>query len=108
PRRNRPQLRSVARNPGGSPMTLPPVILITGTDTGVGKTVTTAALAAALHAKGRSVAVYKPCQRGTADGDSDAAEVRRLAGHLPAEAGVALQAPLAPVAAAAVEQADLP
>lgn len=89
-------------------MNLPAVILITGTDTGVGKTITTAAVAAVLQAAGRSVAVYKPCQSGAADGDSDAAEIVRLAGAVTSETGVVLQEPLAPVAAAAVEGTSLP
>lgn len=89
-------------------MTLPDVILITGTDTGVGKTITTAALAAALHETGRSVAVYKPCQSGAAAGDSDTAEIVRLAGDVTAETGVVLQEPLAPVAAAAIDGTPLP
>lgn len=89
-------------------MTLPAIILVTGTDTGVGKTVTTAALAAVLRRTGRSVAVYKPCQSGAAAGDSDTAEVIRLAGAVTAETGVELQAPLAPVAAAAVDRKPLP
>ncbi|RAM37503.1 dethiobiotin synthase [Arthrobacter globiformis] len=88
-------------------MSLSPFILVTGTDTGVGKTMTTAALAAVLHGMGRSVAVYKPCQSGAADGDSDAAEIVRLAGALTAEAGVVLQQPLAPVAAAAIDGTPL-
>jgi dethiobiotin synthase len=89
-------------------MNLPGIILITGTDTGVGKTMTTAALAAVLHGTGRSVAVYKPCQSGAADGDSDAAEIVRLAGPVTAATGVVLQEPLAPVAAAAVDGTPLP
>ncbi|MGN7250448.1 dethiobiotin synthase [Arthrobacter sp. SAFR-014] len=89
-------------------MNLSPVILVTGTDTGVGKTITTAALAAVLHGMGRSVAVYKPCQSGAADGDSDAAEIVRLAGPLTVETGVVLQQAMAPVAAAAVDGAPLP
>lgn len=89
-------------------MTLPSVILVTGTDTGVGKTMAAAALAAILQAAGRSVAVYKPCQSGAADGDSDAAEIVRLAGAVTAETGVVLQEPLAPVAAAAAEGTLLP
>ncbi|MDQ1058660.1 dethiobiotin synthetase [Arthrobacter globiformis] len=88
-------------------MNLSPVVLVTGTDTGVGKTITTAALAAVLHGTGRSVAVYKPCQSGAADGDSDAAEIVRLAG-VSAEAGVVLQEPMAPVAAAALDGTPLP
>ena len=89
-------------------MNLPGIILVTGTDTGVGKTITTAALAAVLHGTGRSVAVYKPCQSGAAAGDSDVAEVLRLAGPVTAETGVVLQEPLAPVAAAALDGATLP
>jgi dethiobiotin synthetase len=89
-------------------MNLPAIILVTGTDTGVGKTITTAALAAVLSGTGRSVAVYKPCQSGAADGDSDAAEVVRLAGTVTAETGVVLQQPLAPVTAAAVDGVRLP
>lgn len=89
-------------------MNLPQIVLVTGTDTGVGKTVTTAALASALQAKGRSVAVYKPCQSGDASGDSDCSEVIRLAGPLTAEAGVVLQEPLAPVPAAALDGVSLP
>ncbi|WP_258804319.1 dethiobiotin synthase [Pseudarthrobacter sp. NS4] len=89
-------------------MNLPAVILITGTDTGVGKTITTAALAAVLQAAGRSVAVYKPCQSGAANGDSDTAEIVRLAGAVTAETGVVLQEPLAPATAAAAEGKRLP
>lgn len=89
-------------------MNLSSVVLVTGTDTGVGKTITTAALAAVLQAMGRSVAVYKPCQSGAADGDSDTAEVARLCGAATAEAGVVLQEPMAPVAAAAIDRTPLP
>ncbi|WP_314195943.1 dethiobiotin synthase [uncultured Arthrobacter sp.] len=89
-------------------MNLSPVILVTGTDTGVGKTITTAALAAVLSGTGRRVAVYKPCQSGAADGDSDVAEIVRLAGAVTAEAGVVLQEPMAPVAAAAIDGTPLP
>ena len=51
--------------------------VVTGTSTGVGKTVATAALA--VTATG-SVVVVKPVQSGALDGDSDAREVARLAG----------------------------
>jgi len=37
---------------------------VTGTDTGAGKTVVAAAIAAALHARGERVAVYKPVVTG--------------------------------------------
>ena len=39
-------------------------IFVTGTDTGIGKTIITACLAAALLRKGKKVAVYKPVQCG--------------------------------------------
>ncbi|WP_309073733.1 dethiobiotin synthase [Paenarthrobacter sp.] len=89
-------------------MKLPPVILVTGTDTSVGKTITSAAIAAALHARGRTVAVYKPCQSGNALGDSDCAEVARLADPITSEAGVVLEEPMAPVPAAALDEVTLP
>src|SRR4029453_10572484 len=106
--RPRPRLRSAARHPGANPMKLPRIILVTGTDTGVGKTITTAALATALKQRGCSVAVYKPCQSGNVDGDSDCAEVVRLPGPLTAEAGIVLEQPLAPVPAAACDEVVLP
>lgn len=39
---------------------IPRFLLVTGTDTGVGKTIATAALAAALNAAGRRVIMCKP------------------------------------------------
>lgn len=42
-------------------------LFITGTGTGVGKTVVTAALAAWLKSRGESFCVYKPIQTGSAD-----------------------------------------
>ncbi|MBF6330099.1 dethiobiotin synthase [Nocardia transvalensis] len=56
-------------------------LIVTGTSTEVGKTVTTAALAAAARAAGRTVAVCKPAQTGVEPGEpGDLAEVQRLAG----------------------------
>lgn len=87
------------------------VVIVTGTGTGVGKTVATAALACYARLAGQSVAVCKPVQTGTspagaAGGDDDLAEVGRLSG-VTALSGVArYPEPLAPVAAA--EQAGLP
>lgn len=53
------------------------ILIVTGTGTGVGKTVATAALATCAQG---SVAVVKPAQTGIADdGDGDLAEVARLA-----------------------------
>jgi len=55
---------------------------ITGTDTGVGKTVVTAALAAAFAKHGYAVGVMKPIETGvpsSADAGSDAARLRAAA-----------------------------
>lgn len=107
------------------------VLCITGTDTGVGKTVVTAALAAAVRAGGRTVAVYKPTQTGVApdedgdedgDQDGDAATVAALLGlrttdmgttapsttpdGLLVREGVRLGPPMAPVDAAFLEGGD--
>jgi len=71
-------------------------VLVTGTDTGVGKTVATAALAAFLMRQGRSVEVIKIAQTGD---DDDAAEVTRLSGA-PARALASYPDPLAPFSAA--------
>lgn len=79
------------------------ILVVTGTDTGVGKTVVTAALASHARQVGLDVAVCKPVQTGTAHGDDDLAEVSRLAG-LSGRAELAGLArypqPMAPVAAA--------
>ncbi|MFI9510882.1 dethiobiotin synthase [Nocardia sp. NPDC052566] len=57
------------------------VLFITGTSTEVGKTVVTAAVAAAAVAAGRSVAVCKPAQTGVGPGEpGDLAEIERLSG----------------------------
>ena len=81
------------------------VLYITGTDTGVGKTIAVAALAVAL---GGSVAVYKPTQAGLEDGLGDTDVVRRLSGVTSAHEGIRLAYPMAPVAAAAREGVELP
>ena len=81
------------------------VLIITGTDTGVGKTVATAALASHARQAGLTVTVCKPVQTGIAVGDDDLAEVSRLTG-LTELAGLArYPQPLAPLAAA--EQAGM-
>ncbi|MET9418774.1 dethiobiotin synthase [Streptomyces klenkii] len=79
------------------------VLVVTGTGTEVGKTVVTAALAAAARAAGRSVAVLKPAQTGVAPGEpGDVAEVRRLAGDaVTGEELARFPEPLAPGTAAA-------
>lgn len=76
------------------------ILVITGTDTGVGKTVATAALACHARLAGIDVAVCKPVQTGAADGDDDLAEVARLSGVGELTPGWRYPEPLAPVAAA--------
>ena len=73
------------------------VVVVTGTSTGVGKTVATAALAATGRG---SVVVVKPVQTGISDGaPTDADEVRRLTG-VAVQEHTALDEPLAPDTAA--------
>lgn len=75
------------------------VVVVTGTSTGVGKTVATAALTAVLQQRGEQVVVVKPVQTGISDGDCDADEVHRLTGAAVQE-HTALEEPLAPDTAA--------
>ena len=80
------------------------VVLVTGTSTGVGKTVATAALATTVDG---SVVVVKPVQTGSAGGDSDAREVARLTGVETVE-WTTLDDPLAPETAARRSGVELP
>ncbi len=92
------------------PRALPSVVLVTGTGTGVGKTVATAALAALVRARGSTVAVVKPAQTGVGPDDpGDVDEVRRLVGgDLAVHELVRLRDPLSPEAAARREGVPLP
>nr|WP_230415803.1 dethiobiotin synthase [Micromonospora tarapacensis] len=82
-------------------------VLVTGTDTEVGKTVVTAAIAAAAQAAGLRVAVVKPGQTGTATGaPGDVETVIRLAAPMTGRTLSSFPDPLAPLAAARV--AELP
>lgn len=84
------------------------IINIVGTDTDVGKTVVTAALAAALINQGRSVALYKPTQTGVNPQEiGDVQYAAALSGASPYE-GVRFSHPMAPIAAAQLENKDLP
>lgn len=74
-------------------------LLITGTDTGVGKTVATAALACHARLAGIDVAVCKPVQTGSPE-DDDLADVGRLSGVTQLHGDWRYPEPLAPVAAA--------
>jgi dethiobiotin synthase len=80
------------------------ITVVTGTSTGVGKTVATAALAAVAPSH---VTVVKPVQTGAADGDSDAREVARLTG-VDAQEWTVLDEPLAPDTAARRQGVAIP
>jgi dethiobiotin synthetase len=83
------------------------VLVVTGTGTGVGKTVVTAAIAALGVDRGRRVAVLKPAQTGLrADEPGDLTEVRRLAGAITTRELRRYPDPLSPEAAA--RRAGLP
>ena len=75
------------------------VLVVTGTDTGVGKTVATAALACHARLAGIDVAVCKPVQTGSPR-DDDLADVARLSGVTKLYGSWRYPEPLAPVAAA--------
>ncbi|MGA8252631.1 MAG: dethiobiotin synthase [Mycobacterium sp.] len=81
------------------------VLVVTGTGTGVGKTIASAALASHARQAGIDVAVCKPVQTGTVTGDDDLAEVARLSGVTELAALARYPQPIAPRAAA--EQAGL-
>ena len=84
------------------------VLLVTGTGTGVGKTIVTAALASHARQAGIDVAVCKPVQTGTACGDDDLAEVARLSGATALGGLARYPQPMAPAAAAEQAGAVLP
>jgi dethiobiotin synthetase len=91
-------------SPGGPLLggaTLRGPVLVTGTDTGVGKTVVTAAVAVAAAASGLRVFVLKLAQTGTAVGEpTDMDEVKRLAAPEATTTLVEYPEPLAPLIAA--------
>ncbi len=79
-------------------------IFVTGTDTEVGKTVVSAALAAAL-ARGGGVRALKPVASGVEPGTAgeDAELLAFAAGHAVPEGGVRLRTPCSPHRAAIIE-----
>jgi dethiobiotin synthetase len=77
------------------------IVLVTGTNTDVGKTVVTAAVATLAATRGTSVAVVKPAQTGvTPDGPGDLATVQKLAGVTDLHEYARYPDPLSPAAAA--------
>jgi dethiobiotin synthetase len=75
------------------------IVVVTGTDTGVGKTVATAAVACCARLAGVDVAVCKPVQTGSPR-DDDLADVGRLSGVTALYGSWRYPEPLAPAAAA--------
>jgi dethiobiotin synthetase len=82
------------------------ILIVTGTGTGVGKTIATAALASCARSNGIDVAVCKPVQTGMPD--DDLAEVARLSGVQTLVSVARYPEPLAPAAAAALVGRPLP
>ncbi len=81
--------------------------MVTGTCTGVGKTIVAAAVAAVAATRGTSVAVVKPAQTGVRDGEpGDLDVVRHLAGLDDVHEFARFPDPLSPAAAA--RRADVP
>src|SRR5688572_13381816 len=86
-------------------------LMITGTDTGVGKTVTTAAIAWAMAAEGRTVGVFKPVETGVGPSErGDADFVLAVLNSEQSSTSACLYrflAPAAPSVAAAAEQSAI-
>lgn len=78
------------------------LLAVVGTDTAVGKTMVTAAIAACAQASGTPVRVLKPVQTGFPP-DDDAAAVDRLVGAPVARRGRSLEAALGPAVAARLQ-----
>jgi dethiobiotin synthetase len=81
------------------------IVLVTGTDTEVGKTITTAAVAAAAQASGLRVAVIKPGQTGILTGaPTDIEVITRLAAPETVRTLAEYPEPMAPLAAASIAE----
>lgn len=101
-----PGVRALDTPPSpGMTHVIPSAFGVTGTDTGVGKTIVAAALAAALRRQGARVGVFKPVETGVAVGmdPPDAALLRAAAGEtqpLESVCPFTFVEPLAPMIAA--------
>lgn len=84
-----------------------PALVVVGTDTGVGKTVVSAALVAALRAHG-PVAYWKPVQTGDDDDTGEVARLARLGAAERIEPLARYALPASPHEAAAAEGAVVP
>jgi dethiobiotin synthetase len=83
-------------------------VLVTGTDTGVGKTIATAALALRHQKRGARVHVIKPVQTGVGSDEPGDADVVAALSGVPAHELIRLPEPLAPAQAAARADRQLP
>ena len=85
-------------------------VVVTGTGTGVGKTVVTAALATSYSAHDLDVAVVKPVQTGLLGGEpgGDVDEIAALSGVFDIHEFVRLEDPLAPDSAARLRDVEIP
>lgn len=85
-------------------------VFVTGTDTGVGKTVVTAALARYLSRRGTDVGVMKPVETGVFSPTASTSDAVRLKGAVATQDELALirpywfRAPVAPLTAARLER----
>ncbi|OGI01420.1 MAG: dethiobiotin synthase [Candidatus Melainabacteria bacterium GWF2_37_15] len=79
-------------------------IFITGTDTGVGKTVVTAGLAAVMQSLGYTMGVYKPIQTGVA---SDMEFVESVDSNIVTKVSYSLSYPAAPSIAAMLDNVKI-
>jgi dethiobiotin synthetase len=85
-------------------------LFITGTDTGVGKTVVAVGLAASLRNSGVDIGVMKPIETGFSLRSSDAFLLKRMAGVddlLDSITPYRLKHPLSPFAAAQIERVSI-
>ena len=88
-------------------------VFVTGTDTEVGKTLVTAALALALKRLGRSVGVMKPIETGISPSKPERSDAGRLRSAVESEETLgaicpfAFEQPVAPLAAAQAERRNI-
>lgn len=81
-------------------------IVVTGTDSGVGKTIAAAAITAAAQAAGLRVAVIKPAQTSSPRGEADIEVIQRLAAPAKAQTLAEYAEPFAPLAAARIAERE--
>lgn len=94
-------------------LTVPRSLFITGTDTGVGKTVLTGSLLVALQQHGKKIGVVKPVETGVSplgEEESDSGRLRQLCVPSPSPDSVCLyryEPPLSPLACSRLVQRSI-